>query len=1025
MTSWISSTPQTVFLDVCAASTPSQRIHALPSGPVILVVPTSRQRDDVLIQWARFNGRGEPPLVLTMAGLYRALAPQVLHQPPRILTDSSVDVLLQHAAEICDLPPGAIRLRASRIVRWAQELRSPAWLLDAAARHPSHRAARQLATAARIWEAYEDLLGSRAADRGTYSRRVVDALQTSPVRTLTTPTGDVYSRCLVLDTHGITGVDAQLLSALASNGWDVAVQFAPELTAPDSSYVSRTQRDIQWFVAQGWHLGVQSKGVLPDGERCVVSCASRSDEVRRVVAVCKEAAFAGMPLSSMAICVPGDHTYAERLQQSCSEAGVPLMGLREIGLAHTHTASLLHACCKLVNGAWMRADVERVLREPLLRDLVPFGPSLLLIAREERIIGGNGVQEWIDRIEQRHADMQLIAERNDDDREHAQRNAQRYAYALRTLRELRAMFDIHVQGMMDGDRFTSILLSRIAASIELERRCTDTEPQAFLALCDTCSAYMALHRDHELPHCSFATHLYRWWTLVRATMIPASTRGQSGVRIVRPAEVRGGMYQLVVAIGCIEGEFPRTGTHQLDEDVVPDVQRHLAWESMADIAFAAAEGGTTLFLYPKMIEGSPVLPSTPLDALASVVLSESRWKSADPRVACIVHPRDQRVRAADAPVMDRSQLGDVRELLHSDAQRALSEDLARPVSPSRLDVVLQCPYRFFAQSLLRLDDINIDDVRLTPLERGNLLHDVVDRWYRRLRNSAEAEITPSGLRAARIDLSATTFEHQWSVLRAVVDEVLAEQSHVHAFAPIERRALIGDEHRPGLLQRWLALEREDQQATGFMPALFEQEIEVSIDMPTAQGSAPVSVKTRIDRIDLRDVDGALYFSVVDYKSSLSDALTMPKVQLGYASQMPMYLAAVQAWFASYGVDAHPEAAVYRAFGSSLHAPGKLQRKVVLADAGSPMMSLGKKSAKAKAETTPLSDTLDRIMGLLHPGIEQLQSGAYPVRPRKGACETCRVAQVCRKDHWGMLATTTDEERDNDEEGNEDSYARAN
>ena len=1015
MTSWISSTPQTVFHDVCNASTPSERIGSVPSGPVLIVVPTSRQRDDVLIQWARHNGRGEPPMIVTMAGLYRALAPMVMQQPPRILADSAVDVLLHHAAEICDLPVGSVRLRASRIVRWAQEQRSPAWLRDAAARHPSQRGARQLATAAKIWEAYEELLGSRAADRGTYSRRVVEALQRAPIAALTTPTGDAYSRCIVLDTHGVTGVDAQLLNVLASCGWDIAVQFAPELIVPDPSHVSRTQRDIQWFVAQGWHLGAQHTGRFPDGERCVVPCASRSDEVRRAVAVCKEAAHAGIPLSSMAICVPGDQRYAERLRQACSESGVPLHGLREITLAHTHTASLLHACCRVVTGGWARADVERVLREPLLRDFLPFGPPLLLIAREERIVGGNGVQEWIDRIEQRHADMQLIAERDDDDREHAQRNAQRYAYALRTLRELRAVFDIPVHGVMDGERFTSILLSRIASGVELERRCADTEQQAFVALRDTCSAYMALHRDHELPNCSFATHLHRWWTLVRATMIANSARGQSGVRIVRPAELRGGMYQLVIAIGCVEGEFPRTSIQQLDEDVVPDVQRHLAWESMADIAFAANSGGSTLFLYPTMLEGSPVLPSTPLDALGSELSSASRWRSADPQVVCIVHPREQRVDAADAPEIDQSQQGDIREVLHSEAQRVLAEDLARPMSPSRLDIVIQCPYRFFAQSLLRLDDLDIDDVRLTPLERGTLLHDVADRWYRRLRNDVPVEITPSGVRAARIDLSATTFDHQWGLLATVVEEVLAEQSHVHAFAPIERRALVGDELRPGLLKRWLALEREDQLVSGFMPALFEQEIEISIDVPTTQGTASVQVKTRIDRIDLREIDGVLYFSVVDYKSTLSDSFTAAKVQQGLASQMPIYLTAVRAWFASHGIDAHPEAAVYRAFGTSLQTPVKLDRRVVLADAGSPMISLGKK--RAKAVTTPLSDTLDHIMGLLHPGITQVQSAVYPVRPRKGACDTCRVAQVCRKDHWGML-TTTEEESRNDEEGNE-------
>lgn len=1014
MTSWISSTLESVFHDVCAASSRDLRGAALPDVPAIVIVPTSRQRDDVLIQWARTNGRGEPPVLMTMAGLYRALAPQVLDVVPRILPDSSVDVLLQHAMDVCELPRGSVRLRASRIVRWAQELRSPLWLRDAAARHPSNRGARQLATAARIWEAYEQLLGSRAADRGTYSRRIVEAVRGTDCKALLTPMGDAISHCLVVDTHGVTGVDAELLQALAAQGWDIAVQFAPEVPSLDDERVSRTERDMQWFVAQGWHVGAHRSAVLPDSERCIVPCSTRADEVRRAVALCKEAALSGVACTSMAITIPGDQRYVDRLRQAFAESGVSVHTSSTRSLARTHTASLLHACCRVLAGGWHREDVERVVREPLVRDLVRNGPALLVIAREERIVGGGGVDEWIARIEQRHSDMLAQAERDGDESDHAQRNARRYAYALRTVRELRAILDVQIHGTMDSDRFASILLTRIAAGIELERRCAEHEPAAFAAIRDATSAYMAVHRDHELPACSFATHLHRWWTIIRATEIADAQRARTGVRIVRPAELRGTAYDLVVAVGCIEGEYPRTTLNQLDEDVVPDVQRHLAWESLADIAFAVAPGGTLVCTYPTTLDGSPVLPSTSLDALGQLRVGSSRWRSADPNVRIIVHPRDLRVDPAQAPHLQTLQDGDVRTLVHADAQRVLQEDLARPISPSRLDVAIQCPYRFFAQSLLRLDDLDIDDVRLSPLERGNLLHDIVYRWYRRLRMDANVELTQVGLRSAAINLLRSPFDEQWKMLVDVVDEVLDDQSHIHAFAPVERRALIGDESTPGLLKRWLALERDDQEASGFMPVLFEQEIDVEIELPSDDGTMIVPVKARIDRIDIREVQGALHVAVVDYKSSLSSSFSTANVHRGHASQMPIYLAAVRTWFAQHGITVAPEAAVYRAFGTALQAPDKLERRVVLADMGSPMVYLTNK--RAKAVHTPLSQTLDDILQLLHPGIAQLQSGIYPVRPLKSACDTCRVSHVCRKDHWGTLVATTLEEERHDEEG---------
>ncbi len=1012
MTSWISSTPETVFRDMCSAPF-DQRIALLPDEPLVIIVPTSRQRDELLIRWARQNGRGEPPMILTMAGFYRALAHQVLPEVPRLLSDSSVDVLLRHAADSCDLPPGSVRLRASRIVRWAQELRSPAWLRDASSRHPSRRNARHLEMAARIWEAYEGLLGSRAADRGTMYRRVTEALRHRSGMVLTTTTGDVYSRCLVIDTHGVTGVDAQLLQTLATGGWDIAVQFAPELVSTEYIPMSRTARDIQWFVAQGWHLGAQTDATLPVAERCLVPCMGRTDEVRRAVAVCKEAAATGVSLGSMAICVPGDPRYIERLQRACSEAGLPVQATREIPVSTTHAASLLYACCRVVTDGWLRSDLERVLREPLLRDIVHFGPSLLLIARRERIVGGGGADEWIDRIEQRYTDMCERAERSDDASDHAQRNAQRYAYALRSVRDLRTMLDVNVHGLMTAEQFTSILLNRIASGIQLEHRSAEHEPGAFDVLRDACSAYSALHRDHELPNSSFASHLSRWWMLVRSETVALAPRSTSGVRIARPAELRGRQYELVVAVGCIEGEFPRTSVQQLDEDVVPDVQKHLAWESMADIAYASADAGTTLFLFPTVLDGSPVLASTTLDALSDQLTKTSRWRSADPNLRCIVHRRDLSVDASDIPVIDRSQLGDVRKLHHAEAQRTLDEDLSRPVSPSRLDLVMQCPYRFFAQRILRLDDLDIDDAQLSPMERGTLLHDVVDRWYRRLRSNDVEEITPKALMAGCIDLSASSFSEQWSLLTDVVDEVLSEQSHIHALAPVERRAIVGDHQKPGLLQRWLALEREDQRKTGFMPVLFELNIEVKIDVPTAEGTISVPVNARIDRIDILVANGEFRVSVVDYKSSLSSLPSAASVQAGLASQMPIYLLAVKEWFAQHGMEVHPEAAAYRAFGTQLQAPDNLDRRVVLADAGSAMVGLGQK--RPRAVNVPLSDTLQDIMVKLAPGIAEVQSGIYPVRPLPGACRTCGVSEVCRRDQWGVLEANTGEEIGSDEE----------
>jgi ATP-dependent helicase/DNAse subunit B len=58
-------------------------------------------------------------------------------------------------------------------------------------------------------------------------------------------------------------------------------------------------------------------------------------------------------------------------------------------------------------------------------------------------------------------------------------------------------------------------------------------------------------------------------------------------------------------------------------------------------------------------------------------------------------------------------------------------DLPSHLSASQLDVYRQCPYRFFARAVLRLDDPEDLDAALAKRDYGNWLHEVEDRIFKR------------------------------------------------------------------------------------------------------------------------------------------------------------------------------------------------------------------------------------------------------------------------------------------------------
>ena len=182
--------------------------------------------------------------------------------------------------------------------------------------------------------------------------------------------------------------------------------------------------------------------------------------------------------------------------------------------------------------------------------------------------------------------------------------------------------------------------------------------------------------------------------------------------------------------------------------------------------------------------------------------------------------------------------------------------LPKTVSVSRLSTAFVCPFRFYAETILKVFQLDELIIGISPLDRGNRLHKVLALFTRKCHDEGLAGKTD---RAAMMTLLNACSEE------ALVSSDCGEARHTgrdaldqHSWT-MERLRWMGDKKSevPGLLTQWLDLEL--QRLDEGWRWLCE---ESSFDGLTFPGW-PFSITGRIDRIDYHKDKG---FMLWDYKS---------------------------------------------------------------------------------------------------------------------------------------------------------------
>jgi len=313
-------------------------------------------------------------------------------------------------------------------------------------------------------------------------------------------------------------------------------------------------------------------------------------------------------------------------------------------------------------------------------------------------------------------------------------------------------------------------------------------------------------------------------------------------------------------------------------------------------------------------------------------------------------------------------------------------DAKHVFSASELSLYGRCPFKFFAEKVLKLEPRGEAALDLTALDAGSLLHEILRRFFDRHR----------GQRLTDCDRDALRRE-----LRGVADEVFDQ--HQQVVPPLNPKVWeIDRETRKLLLEQLLEYEltiEEQTRAKDVRPAFFELAFGMSgsdadpasttqhLELRDADDRT-VELRGQIDRVDLAKDGTAIAY---DYK--LSKGASRADMTEGRALQLHIYLSALEQLFL-------PASEI--AGGGYYTMRGGQDRRYK----GLYKASLLEYTGVSNRVASTLSDddwkeVRDQMQSRIFAFVDGIRDGQFKVEPTdpEHSCPQCDYSAVCRYEKY--------------------------
>jgi RecB family exonuclease len=436
--------------------------------------------------------------------------------------------------------------------------------------------------------------------------------------------------------------------------------------------------------------------------------------------------------------------------------------------------------------------------------------------------------------------------------------------------------------------------------------------------------------------------------------------GEAGVHLLDAVSARYADVDVATIVGLVDGEWPEP--NRRDIFYPPSLLADLGWPNDSQRRLASRAAFSDLLRLPRervmvstftLEDDAIVQPAVLLEEIEGAGLPVVRRGPA-PAVRVFANEAialEPVVGPGHGPVADWVALRAGRPDAADPRYHGTVGSFARARhAVTQVDTYLDCPFRYFAERVLRLEDEREEDPGLTPRERGELSHAIFQRFFQRWSAAGRGAITEDNLADARRELAAVT------------EAALADLDD--ADAAIERAKLLGSAVSPAMGDR--VLRHELDRGTEVVDRRLEETLDGTYVFTDAEGrERTVAIRGKADRIDFLS-DGSM--DLIDYKTGRA-----PETR---AVQLPVYAHVAEQRFAGHREQQwRTRAADYLAF----------RGRVVT-------HALGRNHAERAAR-------LEAAQQQFLAAVDGIAAGEFAPRPAEiRLCTWCPYGRVCRKDY---------------------------
>ena len=778
----------------------------------------------------------------------------------------------------------------------------------------------------------------------------------------------------------------------------------------------------------------------------VYACQDRIQEVECIGRLVKHLILTeGISPAEITIAVRQPDTYVSLFHECFKKYAIPLNITDRYSLANAPVVSAIFSVVDVGLRGWRVRDIRRALSSPYLKFFqatdqfaleqreaaatIDEVAGLLRIADYRRF---QKPQKWIDLIDKRiNAITALIQRWNDagltDESELEQRTKQ--LHQLEQARHnLSGIFEtVNLpEKIMSAHEFKHLVFTHILSRLQVQEAIkslfqhilskkqdlTDLEytvleeevekdARALAEFINVLNEFCYVHQQRFPNKKRSVLHFFnRLKSAVHAAKYQIREKHGYGVTITSPEQTRGIPSKVSILCGFVDGEFPQSYRPEqfLGLELPQSEERHIRSERMQLFewlanALSSTESKTKIYMFFPTHDGAEeTIPSPFFDALLRITSIKQDGKyvelipnsdSSPPWYNAIASIMDYET------VFDNSQ-----NLAHKEPDSYAEPTMQRlrkrsqsPFSVSALEQYSECPFKYEASYILQLQAKQSIRSWFDSPDIGNLFHNVVYRFYTELQKTFRSNLEHS---------QKTMY---LTLLEQVTLEELERIRFDHPYFPIEVARLLGDDIAEGQLRIWLDNElRKVDAGWDFVPVLFEfsfgQFGKSRIGNQAIKLSDKLTLRGKIDRIEIKEHSDAIEFIVTDYKTGITptnkDILTLRSLQL------PLYVAATKHIIeARFNKTAIASGGIYY-LPFARHENGEKYVKLPLI--GSHCGQLIDAAGYVKIQTRDYNSLHELAENAVERGgvyCDQIGEGSFPVQPRDNACQKCTFQQVCR------------------------------